>query len=77
MLMITTVNRKGQVTIPESLRDRLGSRPARRSCGWIATATSSPSPSSRSNSFVVASREVELAAMLLEERARDRTHKDG
>jgi hypothetical protein len=40
-------------------------------------ATSSRSLSSRSNSFVVASREVELAAMLLEERARDRTHKDG
>ncbi len=56
MPMITTVNRKGQVAIPESLRDRYGFPPGTKVGGWSATATSSPSPSSRSNGFVVTAR---------------------
>lgn len=77
MPIITTVNRKGQVTIPESLRDRYGFPP--RHEGRVAGARWRPHPQASPLGEQLRGRfkGVELAAMLLEERARDRTHKDG
>jgi len=57
MPMITTVNPKGRASIPEPLRGRYGFGLARRSYGWIATATSFPNHSYRSVSCAGGSRE--------------------
>ena len=75
--MITTVNRKGQVTIPESLRDRYGFPPDTKVVWLERDGDLIPKPLLSVEQLRGRFKGEELTAMLLEERARDRTHEDG
>ncbi|MGC8472768.1 MAG: AbrB/MazE/SpoVT family DNA-binding domain-containing protein, partial [Acidimicrobiales bacterium] len=77
MPMITTVNRKGQVTIPESLRDRYGFSPGTKVVWLERDGDLIPKPLLSVEQLRGRFKGEELTAMLLEERARDRTHEDG
>jgi len=78
MPMITTVvNRKGQVTIPKSLRDRYGFPPGTKVVWLERDADLIPKPLLSVEQLRGRFKGEELTAMLLEERARDRTHEDG
>ena len=77
MPMITTVNRKGQVTIPKSLRNRYGFSPGAKVVWLERDADLIPKPLLSVEQLRGRFKGEELTAMLLEERARDRTHKDG
>jgi len=78
MPMITTVNRKGQVTIPKSLRDRYGFPPGAKVVWLGRDADVILKPLLAVEQLRGRFKgEERLTAMLLEERARDRTHEDG
>jgi AbrB family looped-hinge helix DNA binding protein len=77
MPMITTVHRKGQVTIPKSLRDRYGFPPGTNVVRLERDADVVPKPLLSVEQLRGRFKEEELSAMLLDERARDRTHEDG
>jgi len=77
MPMITTVNRKGQVTIPESLRDRYGLPPGTKVVWLERDGDLVLKPLLSVELLRGRLKGGELTAMLLEERARDRTHEDG
>ena len=77
MPLITTVNRKGQVTIPESLRDRYGFPPGTKVVWLERDGDLIPKPLLSVEQLRGRFKGVELTALLLEERARDRTHEDG
>ena len=77
MPMITTVNRKGQVTIPESLRDRYGFPPGTKVLWLERDGDLIPKPLLSVEPLRGRYKGEELTAMLPEERARDRTHEDG
>ncbi len=75
--MVTTVDPKGQVTIPEPLRDRYGFTPGAKVV-WLGRAGDlifKPLLSAETVWGRFQGRE--LTAMLLEDRARDRKHEDG
>ena len=73
MPMITTVNRKGQVTIPKSLRNRYGFSPGAKVVWLERDADLIPKPLLSVEQLRGRFKREELTAMLLEERARDRT----
>ena len=77
MPMITTVNRKGQVTIPKSLRDRHGFPPSTKVVWLDRDGDLIPKPLLSVEQLRGRHKGEELTAMLLEERVRDRTHEDG
>ena len=77
MPMITTVNRKGQVTIPESLRDRYGFPPGTKVVWLERNGDLIPKPLLSVKQLRGRFKGDMLTAILLEERARDRTHEDG
>lgn len=56
MPILTTVNRKEQVSIPDSLRDRYGFRPGTKVVWLERDGDSIPKPLLSVNSFAVASR---------------------
>jgi bifunctional DNA-binding transcriptional regulator/antitoxin component of YhaV-PrlF toxin-antitoxin module len=75
--MITTVNPKGQVTMPEPLRDRYGF-PPRTKVVWLEREGDLiPKPLLSVEQLRGRFKGAELAAMLLEERSRDLRHEDG
>ena len=75
--MITTVNPKGQGTIPEPLRDRYGFAPGTKVVWAGVRRRPHPQPLLSVEQLRGRFKAGELTAMLLEERARDRTHADG
>jgi bifunctional DNA-binding transcriptional regulator/antitoxin component of YhaV-PrlF toxin-antitoxin module len=75
--MITTVNPKGQVTIPEPLRDRYGFPPGTKVVWLERDGDLIPKPLLSVEQLRGRFKGGELTAMLLEERARDRKHEDG
>jgi AbrB family looped-hinge helix DNA binding protein len=75
--MITTVNPKGQVTIPKPLRDRYGFPPGRKVVWLEHDGDLIPKPLLSVEQLRGRFKGADLAAMLLEERARDRKHEDG
>jgi bifunctional DNA-binding transcriptional regulator/antitoxin component of YhaV-PrlF toxin-antitoxin module len=77
MPMITTVNRRGQVTIPKSLHDRYGFPPGTKVVWLERDADLIPKPLLPVEQLRGRLKGEELTAILLEERARDRTHEDG
>ena len=77
MPTITTVNRKGQVTIPKSLRDRYGFPPGTKVVWLERDGDLIAKPHLSVEQLRGRFKGEELTAMLLEERARVRTHEDG
>ena len=75
--MITSVNRKGKATIPESLRDRYGLPPGTKVVWLERDGNLIPKPLLWVEQLRGRFKGGELAAMLLEERPRDRKHEDG
>ena len=78
MPMITTVTRKGQVTIPTSSRDRYGFPPGTKVV-WLERDADDliAKPLLAVEQLCGRFKGEELTALLLEERDRDRTHEDG
>jgi len=77
MLMITTVNRKGQVAIPESLRDRYGFPPGTKVVWLERDGDLIPQPLLSVERLRGHGKGEELTGILPDERARDRAHEDG
>ena len=77
MPMITTVNRKGQVTIPKSLRAYCGFPPGTKVVWLERDGDLIPKPLLSVEQLRDRFKGDELTAMLLDERDRDRTHEDG
>ena len=77
ILKITTVNPKGQVTIPELLRDRYGFPPGTKVVWLERDGDLIPKPLLSVEQLRGRFKGGELTTMLLEERARDRKRKDG
>ncbi len=75
--MITTVNPKGQVTIPELLRARYGFPPGTKVVWLEHDGDLIPKPLLSVEQLRGRFKGDELTTMLLEERARDRKHEDG
>jgi AbrB family looped-hinge helix DNA binding protein len=75
--MITTVNPKGQVTIPEPLRDRYGFPPGTKVVWLERDGDLIPKPLLSVEGMRGRFKGSGLTKMLLEERARDRKHEDG
>lgn len=75
--MITTVNPKGQVTIPEPLRDRYGFAPGTKVVWLERDGDLIPKPLLSVDQLRGSFKGHDLTAALLEERARDRLHEDG
>ena len=75
--MITTVNPKGQVTIPEPLRDRYGFPPGTKVVWMERDGDLIPKPLLSVEQLRGRFKGGQLTTMLLEERARDRRHEDG
>ena len=75
--MITTVDRKGQVTMSKSLRDHYGFPPGTEVVWLERDGDLIPKPLLSVEQLRGRFKGEELTAMLLEERARDRTHEDG
>jgi len=74
--MITTVNPKGQVTIPEPLRERYGFAPGMKVVWLERDGDLIPKPLMSVEQLRGRFKGSELATMLLEERVRDRKHED-
>jgi len=74
--MITTVNPKGQVTIPEPLRDRYGFPPGTKVVWLERDGDIIPKPLLSVEQLRGRFKGGELTKMLLEERNRDREHED-
>ena len=75
--MITTVNPKGQVTIPEPLRDRYGFPPGTKVVWLERDGDLIPKPLLSVEQLRGRFKGGELTTMRREERARDRKHEDG
>jgi AbrB family looped-hinge helix DNA binding protein len=75
--MITTVNPKGQVTIPEPLRDRYGFPPGTKVVWLERDGNLIPKPLLSVEQLRGRYKGPRLAASLLKERIRDRKHEDG
>jgi len=75
--MITTVNPKGQVTIPEPLRGRYGFPPGTKVVWLERDGDLIPKPLLSAEQLRGRFKGAELVAMLLEERALDHKHEDG
>jgi AbrB family looped-hinge helix DNA binding protein len=74
--MITTVNPKGQVTIPEPLRNRYGFAPGTKVVWLERDGDLVPKPLLSLEQPRGRFKGAELTTLLLEERARDREHED-
>ena len=74
--MITTVNPKGQVTIPEPLRNRYGFAPGTTVVWLERDGDLVPEPLLSVEQLRGRFEGAELTTLLLEERARDREHED-
>jgi len=74
--MITTVNPKGQVTIPEPLRERYGFAPGMKVVWLERDGDLIPKPLMSVEQLRGRFKGSELTTMLLEERVRDRKHED-
>jgi bifunctional DNA-binding transcriptional regulator/antitoxin component of YhaV-PrlF toxin-antitoxin module len=77
ILMITTVNPKGQVTIPEPLRHRYGFPPGTKVVWLERDGDLIPKPLLSVEQLRGRFKGAALTALLLEERAQDRKHEDG
>jgi AbrB family looped-hinge helix DNA binding protein len=75
--VITTVNPKGQVTIPEPLRDRYGFPPGTKVVWLERDGNLIPKPLLSVEQLRGRYKGHQLAALLSEERARDRLREDG
>jgi AbrB family looped-hinge helix DNA binding protein len=75
--MITTVNPKGQVTIPEPLRDRYGFPPGTKVVWLERDGDLIPKPLLSVEQLRGRFKGKELPMMLLEERARDHEREGG
>jgi AbrB family looped-hinge helix DNA binding protein len=75
--MITTVNPKGQVTIPEPLRDRYGFPPGTKVVWLERDGDLIPKPLLSVDELRGRFKGRRLTATLVEERARDRKHENG
>ena len=71
-----SVNPKGQVTIPEPLRDRYGFPPGTKVVWLERDGDLIPKPLLSVEQLRGRFKGAELAVLLLEERARDRKHED-
>ena len=77
MPMITTVDRKGQVTMSKSLRDHYGFPPGTEVVWLERDGDLIPKPLLSVEQLRGRFKGDELTAMLLDERDRDRAHEDG
>ena len=75
--MITTVNPKGQVTIPEPLRERYGFPPGTKVVWLERDGDLIPKPLLSLDQLRGRFKGAGLTDALREERTRDRTHEDG